>query len=61
MSFDKSYPKRKDWRKAYKSRSAKAVDGSCRNHGSCPWCQNGRQHTHKKRMPAIDKGDEELQ
>lgn len=29
---------------------SKAVDGSCRSHGSCPWCQNTRKHKVKKRM-----------
>jgi len=58
MSFDKFYPKRKDRRKQYPPRSAKAVDGSCRNHGSCPWCQNGRKHKHKKRMPELNITDD---
>lgn len=48
MSFDKEYPKRKDHRKPYKG--AKRFDRSCRNHGSCPWCQGNRQHNNKKRI-----------
>ena len=36
MSFDNDYPKRKDHRKPF--RGAKAIDCSCRNHGSCPMC-----------------------
>lgn len=29
---------------------AKCVDKSCRNHGSCPYCQNNRQHNKKVRL-----------
>jgi len=36
----------KEHRKPY--RKAKAVDRSCRNHGSCPYCANGRQFKHKR-------------
>ncbi len=52
MSFDKDYPNRKDWRKPYTD--SRAFDGHCRNHGSCPYCQNGRQHSNKRRMPLAD-------
>ena len=31
---------------------SKAIDGSCRNHGTCPYCTKGRQHKHKRRAPA---------
>ena len=41
MSFDKAYPNRKDWRKPYVRRSGQS-DRSCRNHGSCPYCENNR-------------------
>ena len=34
---------------------AKAVDKSCRNHGSCPHCQKNRKHKTKKREPVEDK------
>lgn len=53
MSFDKNYPNRKDQRKPY--RKSKAFDRTCRNHGSCSYCELGRLHTHKKREP-IDDG-----
>lgn len=42
MSFDKSITSGKERRKPY--RGAKAVDTSCRNHGSCPYCRNNRLH-----------------
>lgn len=35
-------------RKAYTK--AKAVDRSCRNHGSCPYCKNNRLHKNVKRL-----------
>ena len=28
---------------------SKASDKSCRSHGSCPWCENGRKHKNRKR------------
>ena len=28
---------------------SKAIDRTCRNHGSCPWCANGRKHGDRKR------------
>lgn len=46
MSFDKKYPKRKDWRKPY--RKSKRFDRTCRNHGSCPWCENNRTYSKRK-------------
>jgi hypothetical protein len=49
MAFDKNYPNRKDQRKPY--RKSKAFDRTCRNHGSCPYCELGRLHTHKRREP----------
>ncbi len=46
MSFDTHYPKRKDWRKAY--HGSKAIDATCRNHGSCPWCEKNRKYNQLK-------------
>jgi hypothetical protein len=46
MSFDKNYPNRKDKRKPY--RKAKAIDPTCRNHGSCPYCRENRTHQGKR-------------
>ena len=42
MSLDKAILHNKEKRQPY--RRAKAVDGSCRNHGSCPWCESNRKH-----------------
>jgi len=41
MSFDKKYPNRKDWRKQF--RGSKRFVYSCRNHGSCSYCENNRR------------------
>jgi hypothetical protein len=35
-------------------RGSKAFDPSCRNHGSCPWCRNGRRHKNIRRCPIHD-------
>jgi hypothetical protein len=36
----------KEHRKQYEG--AKAVDKTCRNHGTCLWCSNNRQYKNKK-------------
>lgn len=33
-------------------RGSKRFDKTCRNHGGCPWCENGRKHKHDRRAPA---------
>ena len=35
-------------RKAYTK--AKAIDRSCRNHGSCPYCKSNRLYKNVKRL-----------
>ena len=45
MSFDNYHPNRKDILKPY--RKSKAFDRTCRNHGTCPWCQGNRLHKNK--------------
>lgn len=53
MSFDNTdYPNRKDWRKPL--RKAKRVDRTCRNHGSCPYCQGGRKHKNDVREQSLN-------
>jgi hypothetical protein len=37
---------------------SKRFDPSCRNRGSCPWCENGRQHCNERRQPAPDEDDQ---
>ena len=46
MSLDKAIIHGKEHRKPY--RGAKAVDSSCRNHGSCPWCAGNRLYKTRK-------------
>lgn len=53
MSLDKSIQSGKSHRKPY--RGAKAVDCSCRNHGSCEWCHSNRTHKNDKREIAADQ------
>lgn len=52
MSFDNYYPNRKDWRKKYKK--SKRFDRSCRNHGSCPYCEANRLLFDKKKRIIAD-------
>lgn len=47
MSLDKAIEHGKERRKPYKG--AKAVDKSCRNHGSCNWCNSNRKYKYLKR------------
>jgi len=47
MSFDNNYPNRKDHRKSY--RKSKAFDRTCRNHGSCVWCEHTRTFDKRKK------------
>jgi len=50
MSMDKAILTGKEKRKPY--RGAKAIDCTCRNHGSCPWCEGNRKYSSKKREEA---------
>jgi hypothetical protein len=56
MSFDTDYPNRKDHRRPY--RGTKAVDRTCRPHGGCPWCREGRLHRDRRRGPAGERETE---
>ena len=47
MSLDKAIEHGKEHRKPY--RGAKAVDATCRKHGSCKWCESNRKYSDKKR------------
>lgn len=46
MSFYKQYPNRKDRRKPY--RDSRRFDSSCRNHGGCQYCEQGRLYQYLK-------------
>lgn len=47
MGLNKSIQSGKSHRKPY--HGAKAVDSTCRNHGSCEWCEENRTHKNDKR------------
>lgn len=49
MSLTKAITHKKEYRKPY--RGSKAFDHTCRNHGSCSWCEGNRTHHNKKREP----------
>lgn len=54
MALDKAIEHGKEKRKPYYG--AKAIDCSCRNHGSCLYCTNNRLYKNKKRLLiALDK------
>lgn len=55
MSLIKAIKSGKEHRKEY--RGGKAVSGSCRNHGNCPWCEGNRTYKNKK---YIEKVKEEM-
>ena len=46
MSLDKSIKHGKEKRKPY--RGAKAIDHTCRNHGTCPFCEQNRTYKNTK-------------
>lgn len=52
MSLDKSIKYKKEKRKPY--RGSKALDHTCRNHGSCDWCRENRMHKFRDKKPAED-------
>ena len=53
MSLDKAIEHNKEPRKPY--RGSKAIDKTCRNHGSCPWCQRNRKYKENKREKIRDE------
>ncbi len=52
MSLDQAIKHGKEHRKPY--RRSKAIDKTCRNHGSCPYCEQNRKHKF------CDKGGKEM-
>lgn len=58
MSLEKAIESGKEKRKEY--HGAKSVDRTCRNHGSCPYCQTSRMHTNKKRLLTADEQEDEF-
>lgn len=56
MSMDKAIESHKEHRKPY--RGAKAVDKTCRNHGTCEHCKCNRLYKYKKQeMSANDRAE----
>lgn len=53
MSLNKSIQSGKEHRKPY--RGTKAIDYTCRNHGSCGWCKGNRTHKNDKRELAAEQ------
>mgnify|MGYP006295321945 CR=1 FL=1 len=53
MSLDKAINSKKERRKPYTG--AKAIDHTCRNHGSCPYCEQSRTHFDTKNRTKADK------
>lgn len=56
MSLDKAILHKKEKRKPY--RRSKAFDSSCRNHGSCPYCENNRTYQQQKAEMSADEREE---
>lgn len=54
MSLDKAIAHGKEHRKQYYG--SKAIDKTCRSHGSCPWCQEKRKYKILKRTKEVDYG-----
>ena len=57
MSLDKAIEHGKEKRKPY--RGAKAIDCTCRNHGSCTWYRDNRLHKRLKDEEASRQALEE--
>lgn len=60
MSLDKAMEHGKEHREPY--RGEKEIDPSCRNHGSCKWCENNRKHKFRDKIlmptnPGADDND----
>ena len=49
--LDKAIKYNKEYRKIYYG--SKAIDCSCRNHGSCVYCRENRLYKNKKRLQSM--------
>lgn len=54
MSLDKAIEHKKEKRKPY--RGSKAFAPSCRNHGTCTFCEGNRKHKFRDKHP-VEKED----
>lgn len=52
MSLDKAVQHGKEYRKPYTG--CKAIDRTCRNHGSCDYCRENRLHASKVQQEIAD-------
>ena len=52
--MEKAIEHGKEHRKPYYG--SKRFDRTCRDHGSCPWCQGNRKHKYRK--PRLDEKEE---
>lgn len=59
MGLEKAIEHKKEKRKPYKG--AKAVDCSCRNHGTCEWCRGNRMYQIDKEEERTRNWKEELE
>lgn len=58
MSLDKAIKYGKEKRKEYIG--AKAIDCTCRNHGSCEWCKRNRLYQQMKKEESAKQALEEM-
>lgn len=56
MSLDKAIEHKKERRKKF--RKSKAFDRTCRNHGSCPYCESNRTIQAQKEQERIESFEE---
>ena len=59
MSLNKAIEHGKEHRKQYTG--AKAIDCTCRNHGSCDWCKSNRLYQQMKQEEASRQALEEVE
>lgn len=57
MSLDKAIEHGKEHRKPY--HGSKAIDRTCRNHGTCDWCKGNRMYSTRKRAEAMKAREED--
>lgn len=58
MSLEKAIQNKKEKRKPY--RGSKAFDCSCRNHGSCSWCESNRLIADTKARMRLEGQEDEF-
>ncbi|MBQ5670250.1 MAG: hypothetical protein IIV29_06130 [Tidjanibacter sp.] len=59
MGLEKAIEHGKEKRKPYKG--AKAVDCSCRNHGTCEWCRGNSAHNTNRKIEKAKAEMKEVQ